>query len=188
MLFWPFLMRPASTAHRYSVESSDSELRITIQPRRRTWVAVLNGLACAVWAAFLVFVLMHDFTLAGTNLIFLGVGLLMLLVGLLFTAYQMAWELAGIETISVMRDALLVNTGTGSFVRTRRYALAGTRNFRIPLEHGSWWAEIEASPRQGPRGMIHFDYHGRRRRFGGGLSVPEAQAILELIEPRLTRR
>ena len=181
-------MRSASSAPRYSVENSESELRITIHARRRMWVAVLNGMACGVWATLMVFMLAHEFTITWPNLIFTGLGTLMLVLGLLHTAYRAAWELVGIETITVTRDALLVGLGISSSVRTRRFAFAGMRNLRIPLEHGSWWAEIDAYRNGWQRGIIQLDDHGRRRCFGLGLRVPEAQAILALIETRVARR
>ena len=176
-------MRAEPRSPRYSVEQTESFVRITIHAQRRiVQLLILGLLECAWWAFFVVMI-----TWGPAPMVFLVWGALLSIVGLLHSTYQMAWELAGRETIAVTSDALMQSRSIGSFVRTRRYALAGVTRLRIPLEHGSWWAEIDANPQQGPRGIIQFDYRGRRKRLGIGLHVPEAQAILALLESRVAR-
>jgi len=190
--FMPVEPAPA----RYSVVETDTTLRITILPERGAWAAVIVELAvCAVLflAAFGVFVIV---TMGGrvitTNdeaplLVRLLVPLV-LLAASLWGAYKNVWHIAGRERITVTTDALLQTLSVGSLVRTRRFANADVSGLCVPLENGAFWAEYGVERRQGRRGMIQFDYRGSRKRLGIGLHVPEAQAILALLEPRLARR
>ena len=177
-------MSAEPTTARYTVVETDNFLRITIPPRRRRWQAVSWGIAECLWGAAIVFLL----TQSRPPLLFFVFGSLLLIVGVLHGSYRIGWELAGGETITVTRDALVQVRSIGSLVRQRWYSLGGVTQLRLPLEHGSWWAEVDANPKQGPRGIIQFDYHGRRKRIGIGLRVPEAQAILAALESRLARR
>ena len=189
-------MRAASGAARYSVEESDSFLRITIHPRgydRRT-VTMLLAIGVMI-LFFFTFLLCLLIAAGGSRTVTAGV--VPRLVGLLaavgwigcvlWELYKVAWELAGRERVTVTADTLLQTLSLGSLVRTRRYALADVTRLCVPLEFGAWWAERQSRFRRGPRGMIQFEFQGRRKRLGIGLRVAEAQAILALLEPRVAR-
>jgi len=180
-------MRPASTAPCYSIESSESQLRITIRGAGRLGPAFGHGLILVLGGFVILYIWAGPILPAGPVLISLLAPLLALAM-ILRGAYRIAWASAGREIITVTRDALLVSRCIGSIVRTKHYVLADASGFRVPLEHGAWWAEIDAYRSGWERGIIQFGYRGRRRRLGLGLRVPEAQAILALLEPRVARR
>ena len=181
-------MRVQSAAARYTVEESDSVLRITIHPQGLTWRVVLFSLVACFLVLWFGLLLLGLITQATTPLYFIVVAFLLGLVGVLSAVYVIAWDMAGRERITVTADVLEHGRSIGSLVRSGRYRLAGVTRLRIPLENGMWLEEIIANRRHWPRGLIQFDYHGRTKCLGIGLLVPEAQAILAVLEARVARR
>jgi len=187
------VIRARSADSRYTIEQSDTSLRITIHPERGAWGAVIVELAVipAVSIALLVLVVMGSLvgtTSDGAPLLVWLFGPLFLFVGVSWRTYKNVWHVAGCERITVTADALVQTLSIGPLVRTRRFELAGVTALCVPLENGAWWAEYGVRVRQGRRGLIQFDYHGSAKRLGVGLHVPEGQAILSALEARVARR
>jgi hypothetical protein len=180
-------MRVQPAGARYAVEESESTLRITIRGAGRSGPVFARGLILALGVSG-VLLLSSKRMMTAEQVLIPIFALLLALALILVGAYRIAWAITGREVITVTRDALLVSRCIGSLVRTKHYVLADTSGFRIPLENGAWWAEIDAYRSGWERGIIHFDYRRRRRRLGIGLRVPEAQAILALLELRVARR
>lgn len=181
-------MRPASRAPRYSVQSSESQLWISIPPRRRLWSAGLLALFVLAWTAFLGILLYAFATQATDHLLLAACACLVLAAGIVCGAYVVAWELAGHEQITVTPDALQHSCRIGSLIRSRRHELSRVERIRVQLDYGVWWEEQRARRLHWPTGMIAFQYDGEVRRLGRYLTVREAQALLTMIEVRAARR
>jgi hypothetical protein len=97
--------------------------------------------------------------------------------------YQIAWSLAGTETIEVSPGSLRYRRSVGGIGWWREYALADVNRLRTH-EGGPPGTNSEIG--QGPR--IYFDYGAKTVKFGHGIDLAEAhQLVTEICRhyPRL---
>ena len=185
-------MRFPPDRRRLEVEHVPEGARITILPQRRRPVAVLWGIVWFGWfAGMIAMITIGDPPPLG--LILLAPFILgMLALGTLSGVFSVGWELAGREVVLVMTQGMVRKLSIGRVTfHTRRFALAGMSRFRIPLEHGSYFAEAQwAWPMGQGGGTVNFDYYGQREHLGARLKVGEAEALLDELAklgPRFQR-
>ena len=185
-------MRFPLDRRRLEVEHLPECARITILPQRRRRVAMGWGIVWVGWLA--VFVAMITLGhLPPLGLILLAPFIIgMLLLGALSAVFHVGWELAGRENVLVTTQEMVRKLSIGRVTfHTRRFALAGMTRFRIPLENGSYFAEIQwAWPMGRGGGTVNFDYYGRREHLGARLKIGEAEALLDELAklgPRFQR-
>lgn len=102
-------------------------------------------------------------------------------VGGCFAVATLAWLIAGRERVTIAGDEFAVRRETCGLGWTRRYELRNVKNLRVvdaPVDNGPFGMRDPYGFRSGP---FVFDYGPRSVRFGVGLDVAEANAVLARV-------
>lgn len=177
-------VEPRDIRHRTVFVGGVETLRI---PPRRQWFAVAF---LPVWLIL--------WTLGGVQAIgqlaedfslFLVVWLCLWAVGLVFVVLTLAMQVAGAETVRVIRGDLELSNGIGPFRRTWRYRGAAIRDITAQMPAFSLWGAAHRLDRPfflRPRtGAVSFSYGAETVYLAAGVDLPEGRAIADWLVRRL---
>jgi hypothetical protein len=196
-------MYPGVDAPRYRVENLGMSTQISIPARKNLFILIFMGVWLAGWLFGEIFALGVLFSSVGGLLArifgmnafdfiefddgmgpafaggFILVWLAFWTVGGYAAARTFLWQLAGKEVIEVSRTGIRLSRPIFGLGRVKEYQANEIAGVRL----------IEGDERTGKRGIagpnqLLFDYEYDSVEFGGGLTVGEAEGILEEITTR----
>ena len=163
----------------WSLEPCASGIRVTIRPPTQ-WFEVLF---LVLWMTLWVFALkgMYGRVRASADTS-LGLWVCPWILGGMAALYRFMWKLIGREQVSIHNGILEHFRGLGPWGLTRHFSLEGVTRL-----------SVHSSPRQsmglfefcvGAGDRLAFDYGARTISFGYGLTLAEARALLDVLQPQ----
>lgn len=187
------MLRVEPATARYTVEESESFLRITI-PARRTgqWLPWLG----VAWVVVFLTMLGKGFAHRAESpdghvqTGALATALFVVALVCVFAVAPLVWMYCGREEITIAGRMLLRRLRAGPLTAKRAYALGEARRFRISARHAAACSlQLQPLIPLGiGRGTIHFDLGGETRYLGSALDETEAAHVLARIVAHLSAR
>ena len=182
-------MRVEPSKPRYTVRTEVGAVTFGCPPRRNWFVllfliAWLGGWTVAGLTTF------REVMRPGDHQAFLSFWLVGWAVGELCVLAVVAWQLAGLEELSVVRGDLIHRVSIAGVGRSREFTGTEVRHLRTTQPLLSAWLDGRSfsPPLFGSGyGAIAFDYGARTYRIGAGLDEAEAQQIVASLSKQLPR-
>ncbi len=171
------------------VKPTRSGLRIEIPTRFDSFIRALLVAWLVFWAAGLTVVGLGWLGVIAAPIppapIWIGFFLAFTAAGI-FVAWHLAWVLWGREVVELKDGVLSISRGIGRWTgHARRYPWPGVRELRTGsferrVVYPSWGREFVGHE----YAYLTFLYEGRAHQFGRGLTMEEAEEVLELLRSR----
>ena len=180
------LMRVEPATARYTIEESDSLLRITIPARRAGQWMPWVGLLWIVAAAVLLWTANPNATSARFDPraipILVAFGCMIVVIGCVSSA-ALLWMNFGAEEITIAGRTLVRKLRAGPLRVQRKYGLERARDFRASARHAIACSfQLQPIvPLGSGRGSIQFSLEGKTHSLGSGLDETEVRAVLERL-------